>query len=121
MFLVLGKQLPTIRGLNLLLVSDVWLIWQINAMNTTGKCQNVFSVDRKNWLSLNSCWNTSHVVRPLLAKKSLTWYIQSCVQILRMLLDRPFKKISLSKGHLETVIFRMIASRLTYICHIWAK
>jgi len=40
------------------------------------------------------------------------------MQILRMLLERPHRKISYWKSHLETVICRMLASRLKFICLI---
>jgi len=43
------------------------------------------------------------------------------MQILRMLLERPHRKISYWKSHLETVICRMLASRLKFICLIQAK
>jgi len=84
---------------------------QINALGTTWKCQNIFADQWENWFSLNFCWNTSP---PNLIHTKL-------MQILRMLLDRPFSKISYSKGHLETGIFCMVTSRPKYICHIRAK
>jgi len=74
--------------------------------------------------SLNCCWNTSGVFYSLLATppQNLILYIYTkLMHILRMLFDRPFKKIRFSKGHLARVIFLIIASRLKYICHIQPK
>jgi len=76
----------------------VWkLIWQTNALGTTGKCQNVFAADWPNWLSLNSCWNISGVLCPLLATPPNLIYTK-LMQILRMLLDRPFEYNQLIEG-----------------------
>jgi len=51
----------------------------------------------------------------------LTSYIQNLCRFWECCFKGHIKKISYWKAHLETVIFRTLASRLKFICHIRAK
>jgi len=75
---------------------------------TTWTCQNVFAADWQSCLWLASCWNIPSVLCPLLPPP-----LTSCIQNLRR-----FWECCIWKAHLETVIFRMLASRLKFNCHI---
>jgi len=101
--LALGKQLPNVRSLNLLRVNDVWLVCQTNALGTTWKCRNIFAAHWQNW-PLISCWNTQvYFVRSWQLPSNLIY--TKLMQILRMLLDRPFKKSATRKVTLKRSFF----------------
>ena len=122
-FLVLGKQLPNVFELSyagrLCFSSSMfWLICQTNALGTTWTYQNVLA----KW-SL-TCFLMEHFKCNLPAPGNPPppdFIYTKLMQILRVLLKKTHQKLSYWKAQVQTIICRMLASRLKFICHIRAK